>query len=82
MKTTLCVLLLFIGGCNTVNLGDVPVVFDPNDYQALTAGQSFVVPQDGMYFSNHGAYMWSKCRIFEYEMNKHGFGEQEKGEKK
>lgn len=74
--------LLFISGCNTVNLGDVPVVFDPNDYQALKAGQSFTPQRDGVYFSYDAARKWIRAKTFEYEMNKRGFNEQESGEKK
>jgi hypothetical protein len=70
-------LILLIGGCNNVNLGDVPYVFDINDFRQLKAGQSFVVPQDGVYFSDYAARRWIRAKIYEYNLNKDGFGEKD-----
>lgn len=74
----LLAVLIFLGGCNSVRLGDVPVVLDPGDYQPVKAGQQFTPQRDGVYFSSYGAKMWIRSKLFEYEMNRYGFNREEK----
>lgn len=77
-KTFYVLVLLLFSGCGWTYVVSTPMTFDPNDFQPLKAEQQFIVPKDGMFFSDYAREKWIKAKIAEYEIRKRGFDKEDK----
>ena len=83
-KTFILVAILssiILVGCGYVHTVSTPLVFDPNDYRDLSKGEEFVLPKDGVYFSDKALEVYIRSKIAEYEIRKRGFFHREGTEK-